>query len=81
MAAFSKFDKTNQLHHLNDEQLSLVQDAKEHLGGPSLLEFVSLEYAIRAQEVYDALGSPILSGGTIWDTFQIMLPIMQGRGT
>ena len=74
---FTQFGGTSQLHHLNEEQLGLVQDAKEHLGGPSLLDFVSPEYAAWAQEVYASIGTPALSGSIIWDTFQAMLPSMQ----
>jgi hypothetical protein len=67
----------DQLHLLNDEQLELVRDVKEQLDGDTQLEFVSLEYATQAEEVYAQIGSPVLSGVAIWNVFQAMLPFFQ----
>jgi hypothetical protein len=58
------------------DDMSLVIEAKELLGGETLLQFVSSEYAARAEEVYAHIGSPRLSGSSIWGVFSAMLPIM-----
>jgi len=48
----------------------------EGIGGEDLIRFVSVEYAARAQAVFETLGFPGLSFQNVWLTFSAMMPIM-----
>jgi hypothetical protein len=54
------------------DDMSLIRDMKEELGGEALLEFTSLEYSQRARAIYDTLGIVDLSYKTVWDVFATM---------
>jgi len=48
----------------------------EDIGGEDLIRFVSVEYAARAQAVFETLGFPSLSFQNVWPIFSAMLHIM-----
>ena len=58
------------------DDMSVVREAKAALGGEALLEFVSPEYAAHCEAVYSSIGSPVLTGLTIWAIFEQMIPVM-----
>ena len=61
---------------LEPEDLSVVAELKEELGGDALIAFSTLEFAARAQVVYDSLGIIQLTFENIWVVFTIMLPLV-----
>ena len=56
--------------------VAVVREIKDTMGGDSLLEFTSPEYAKRAQAAYDSLNVINLTGENIWDVFCAMYRIM-----
>ncbi|KAF9530863.1 hypothetical protein CPB83DRAFT_919742 [Crepidotus variabilis] len=50
-----------------------IKELKEELGGETLLQFVSDEYALRAESVLDNLGVAQVTMQNVWDVFQDML--------
>ena len=61
---------------LTKEQLAIVAEMQEHMGGSELLEFNKPAYRARAEGVYAALGISALTWNNVWDVFQDMLPLM-----
>ncbi|KAF9047219.1 hypothetical protein BDP27DRAFT_1243497 [Rhodocollybia butyracea] len=55
---------------------NVIAQLMEDMGGEDLIRFVSVEYATKAQQVYDSLDLPKLAMNNIWDVFQAMLPHM-----
>jgi hypothetical protein len=53
-----------------------VKEMMSQLGGETLLEFVTQEYATRAQQAYDSLKITNLSLTNVWYVFEAMLPLM-----
>ncbi|KAF8531361.1 hypothetical protein JB92DRAFT_2692108, partial [Gautieria morchelliformis] len=54
----------------------VLKELMVSIGGDDLIQFVSIEYAIHAQEVYDSLGIQKLTMFNVWTIFQAMLPLM-----
>ncbi|KAF8524527.1 hypothetical protein JB92DRAFT_2827010 [Gautieria morchelliformis] len=54
----------------------VVRELMVSIGGDDLIRFVSVEYAVHAQEVYDSLGIQWLTMFNVWTIFQAMLPLM-----
>lgn len=52
----------------------IVQNLMDEIGGEDLIRFVSVAYAARAQEVFDALDMPKITFENVWEIFQKMLP-------
>ena len=48
----------------------------EDIGGEKLIQFVTPEYAVHAQEVYDQLNIEKLSFDNVWFVYSAMLPNM-----
>jgi hypothetical protein len=46
----------------------------EEIGGENLIRFVSVEYAARAQGVFDTLAVPKLTFSNVWEVFSAMIP-------
>ena len=58
------------------EDLSVVSELKEELGGDALIAFSMPEFAARAQVVYDSLGIIQLTFENVWAVFTSMLPLV-----
>jgi hypothetical protein len=56
--------------------VQVIREMKEALGGDSLLEFVSAEFANRAQVAYDTLNISKLTFQNVWAVFTQMLPLI-----
>ena len=54
----------------------IVQKLMDDIGGEDLIRFVPIEYATRAQEVFQSLNIPKLSFENVWEVFRMMLPCM-----
>jgi hypothetical protein len=54
----------------------VIRGLKAALGGEDTIRFVSIEYATRAQSVYDSLGVASLTLQNVWEIFRGMLPHM-----
>lgn len=52
----------------------LIREIKLQLGGDSLLDFVSPEFAKLALDAYESIGSPMASTHNAWEVFTCMLP-------
>lgn len=61
---------------LQTVDVQMIRGLMEDIGGEELLQFVSPEYAVRAQEVYDHLNIEKLSFDNIWFVFSAMLSNM-----
>ncbi|KAF9461875.1 hypothetical protein BDZ94DRAFT_791699 [Collybia nuda] len=72
--AFALFEDYGGEDCLQPVDINVVQSLMEEIGGEDLIRFVSVEYADRAQNVYDTLGIQKLSFQNVWDVFSAMLP-------
>ena len=61
---------------LKIDDLTLIKELKEAVGGEDLLAFVSKEFSDRAQAMYDTLGIEKLTGSNIWDVFRALYPLV-----
>lgn len=61
---------------LQPVNVGLVQQLMKDLGGESLIQFVTPEYAAHAQAVFDSFRITRLSFENVWAVFQEMLPHM-----
>lgn len=52
----------------------IVQGLMDAIGGEDLIRFVTVEYADRAQAVFDSLHVPKLTFQNVWEVFSAMLP-------
>ena len=66
-----KFSQVDKLLLLNDDQLNIVSEIKEFVGGDALLAFASSEFSEKAESVYKSLGVTEL---TIHDVWHILRP-------
>jgi hypothetical protein len=57
----------------------IVRKLMEDIGGEALIQFVSPEYAARAQCVLDSLGLEPVTLANVWVIFQRMIPHMYAR--
>jgi hypothetical protein len=60
---------------LKIEDLGVIAELKESLGGEALLAFSTMEFAVRAQNAYDLLGITNLTFENVWNVFTAMLPL------
>ena len=72
----SNYQLTNCLLLLNDEQLQLVEELKEALGGSALLDFVAPESAARFEAALDTLSIQKLKMTNAWSVFSALLPLV-----
>lgn len=56
--------------------IRVIKEIKEELGGESLLDFVSPEFAEHANIAFHILGAPKLTGENIWSIFAQLLPLV-----
>ena len=56
--------------------VDVVQKLMDDIDGEELIRFVSVEYAARAQEVFDSLNVPKLTFENVWEVFSAMLPYL-----
>jgi len=59
--------------------MELIRDLKEALGGAELLEFCEPELSARAQNAFDSLGGVDLRFENVWVVFQQILPLVFPR--
>lgn len=74
--AFSLHHKYGAENYLQPVDVAVVQSLMEKIGGEALIQFVSIEYAVQAQSVYDNLHIGSLTFDNVWYIFQSMLPQM-----
>ena len=74
--AFSLYEKYKGEYGLQSVDREVIAKLMEEMGGEDLIRFTSVEYAAKAQQVFDSLNLPKLSMDNIWDVFQEMLPHM-----
>lgn len=68
-----KYGGENCLQAVN---VQMICGLMEDIGGEKLIQFVSPEYAVHAQEVYDHLNIEMLSFDNVLFVFSAMLPNM-----
>lgn len=56
--------------------MAVIRQMKLELGGKQLVAFSTEEFNERAQPVFDSLKIQSLSFGSVWTTFQAMLPLL-----
>ena len=66
----------NKLLLFNDDQLKIVSEIKHAMGRDALLNFVSHEYSIQFEVVYDSLGVAELTMHNAWHIFEVLLPLL-----
>ena len=64
------------LLELNEEQLKIVEEIKQAMGGDSLFDFVSKDYSEAAEEAYAALGVQELTFENVWHVFESLLSLL-----
>ena len=60
---------------LKIEDLSVITELKESLGGEALLAFSTTEFMVCAQNAYDSLDITELTFENVWNVFTAMLPL------
>lgn len=61
---------------LTIDDLSVIKEMKEQLGGRDLISFSTPEFAMRAQAAYDSLEIIKLTQENVWSIFTAMLPLI-----
>lgn len=61
---------------LQNVDVGVVQGLMDKLGGRELVEFVSPEYAVRAEEAFSSLNIVKLTFQNVWAVFSAMRPLM-----
>lgn len=74
--AFSLPEKWGGRNCLLPVDVEVVRELKEHMGGDALLNFVTPEFAERAQAAYDSLNITKLAPDNVWIVFRAMLPLV-----
>lgn len=68
-------------YNLKDQLIAVdrnvIRELKLQLGGDSILDFVRVEFAELALQIYGDLGSPPISSVNAWCVFSCMLPAVQ----
>jgi hypothetical protein len=72
--AYSLYEEYGAQNCLQPVDPDVVQNLMDAIGGEDLIRFVSVEYAARAQEVFDSLEVPKITFHNVWEIFQKMLP-------
>jgi len=72
----TKFGLKNALLELDEEQLKIVEEIKQAMGGDSLFDFVSKDYSEAAEEAYVALGVQELTFENVWHVFESLLSLL-----
>jgi uncharacterized protein YjeT (DUF2065 family) len=67
---------TNCLLSLNEEQLRIVSEVKEAVGGSALLDFVPPECAARFEAALCTLSVKKLRMSNAWSIFSALLPLV-----
>lgn len=70
---YQEYDAENCLQPVD---VDIVQKLMDDIGGEELIRFVSVEYAVRAQGVFDSLNVPKLAFENVWEVFSAMLPFL-----
>lgn len=70
---YQEYDAENCLQHVD---VDVVQKLMDDMGGEELIRFVSVEYAARAQGVFDSLNVSKLTFENVWEVFSAMLPYL-----
>jgi hypothetical protein len=55
---------------------AVIRRLMEELGGEDLIRFVPVEYAEKAQSIFDTLGIKDLTLQNVWHIFKVMLPLI-----
>lgn len=58
------------------DDLLVIREIKDSMGGDGILEFVSEDFAERCEQVYEELGIQKLNGENVWHVFEAMLPLL-----
>ncbi|KAJ3782569.1 hypothetical protein GGU10DRAFT_396781 [Lentinula aff. detonsa] len=74
--AFALYQQHGGDFGLQTADRNVIAQLMEDMGGENLIRFVPVEYAAKAQQVYDSLDLPKLTMSNIWGVFQAMLPCM-----
>ncbi|KAF8482338.1 hypothetical protein JB92DRAFT_3149094 [Gautieria morchelliformis] len=74
--AFTLHEEYGAENLLQPVNKGVVRELMVSIGGDDLIRFVSVEYAVHAQEVYYSLGIQKLTMFNVWTVFQAMLPLM-----
>lgn len=64
---------------LQKVDVNIIRELKEAIGGESLIQFVTPEYAAMAEEIYEALHVSEITVDNVWYIFEEMLPTITAR--
>ena len=70
------FGLTNRLLPLNDDQLTIVSEIMEAMGGEALLDFVLPEFSVKCEAAYNSLGVAELTMQNAWHVFEALLSLL-----
>lgn len=74
--AYALYQQYNAEYCLQPVDTEIVEHLMEEIGGEDLIQFVTPDYAIHAQTVYDSLDVHELLFHNVWYIFSSMLPLM-----
>jgi len=61
---------------LKIEDLSIIKELKDKLGGDELVSFSTPEFSVRALEAFNSVDVGDLTFGNVWIVFVEMLPLL-----
>lgn len=74
--AFSMPEKWGGRNCLLPVDVNVIREIKEAMGGDSLLDFTTPEYAAEVKAAYDTLGVSELTPENVWHIFQALYPLV-----
>jgi len=66
----------NSLLPLPEEELELIAQLMEDIGGEELLEFVPHPFAERCEDAFDSLNLTVFDFTNVWTIFEALLPLV-----
>jgi len=73
---FKEYGSVDCLQRISPEQLQLIRELKQEIGGEKLIEFVPLAFAERCKEVLESLRITELTFDNVWVVFEDLLPLV-----
>ena len=74
--AYTLYQEYDAEHCLQPVNVYVVQNLMDDIDGEELIHFVSVEYAMHAQEVFNSLNVPKLTFENVWEVFGAILPYL-----
>ena len=77
--AYALLERYNAVDCLQVVDRHVVRGIMDAMGGDDLIRFVDIEFAVRAQNVFNSLNLPTVTLDNVWYIFQAMMPVLYPR--